>query len=593
MKNIVTHSVTRRFALHAFLAIYSLGTVQVHAQVGPGSVSKATNSPAADIVIRNARVLTMNPAHPKATAIAIKGEYLSAVGGDADVRPHIGPNTRILDVHGKTVIPGLIDAHLHGIRGGQSYLFETYWYDVSSLREGMQRMQRAAQGRVADQWVAVVGSWIPEQFAEKRAPTVLDLNNTLPDHPAYVQSLYDYALVNQRGIEVLALDTPQPKVPRGITVERDAAGKATGKLLGGIGPFNMLFAQISRGLDLQENLRAFFKDLNAHGVTGFIDPSAGGPSAFEPLFALHRQRKLSVRVGYRLFVPPGGNETAWVQTHMEYRPPVHDDGYIAFLGLGENLVSAMNDAVRMGPGFTSPTGDQQEMRKVLGFAAQRGIPLELHAYTDDSARSILDAIEDVAHIHPVKNFRWSLAHLNTGSLPTLKRMHDLGLAYSVQMGPYFEAPAILAENGRQVAEQTPPTKIALDLGMMVAGGTDATRIGVAGVWQAIEYQVTGRSLGGAVQRRSDLLLTPEQALKLYTANAAWMAFAEDTRGSLVAGKLADLAVLNQDPLRVPANHLHRTRSLLTLLGGHAVHGQDWLDDQSPAAHAAKGLPSGK
>ena len=518
---------------------------------------------------------------------------MSAIGTDADVQPYIGPNTRILDVKGRVVIPGLIDAHLHGIRGGQSYLFETYWYDVSSLREGMQRMQRAAQGRAAGQWVAVVGSWIPEQFAEKRAPTVLDLNNTLPDHPAYVQSLYDYALINQRGIEVLALDTPQPKVPQGITVERDAAGKATGKLLGGIGPFNMLFAQISRGLDQQENLRAFFKDLNAHGVTGFIDPSAGGPPAFEPLFALHRQRELSVRVGYRLFVPPGGNETAWVQTHMEYRLPVHDDGYIAFLGLGENLVSAMNDAVRMGPGFTSPTGDQQEMRKVLGFAAQRGIPLELHAYTDDSARSILDAIEDVARIHPVKNFRWSLAHLNTGSLPTLKRMHDLGLGYSVQMGPYFEAPAILAENGRQVAEQTPPTKLALDLGMMVAGGTDATRIGVAGVWQAIEYQVTGRSLGGAVQRRSDLLLTSEQALKLYTANAAWMAFAEDTRGSLVAGKLADLAVLNQDPLRVPANHLHRTRSLLTLLGGHAVHGQDWLDDQSPAAHTAKGLPSRK
>jgi hypothetical protein len=124
------------------------------------------------------------------------------------------------------------------------------------------------------------------------------------------------------------------------------------------------------------------------------------------------------------------------------------------------------------------------------------------------------------------------------------------------------------------------------MGMRVAGGTDATRIGVAGVWQAIEYQVRGRSLGGVVQRRADLLLTPEQALTLYTRDAAWLAFADETRGSLVTGKLADLAVLNQDPLSIPANQLHQTQSLLTLLGGRVVHGEDWLKGQSPNRQAA-------
>lgn len=588
MKNVINHSVPRRLALQAILAACGFCSALVHSQPRSETIKASSTSPAADLIIRNAQVLTMDPAQPRATSIAVRGEYLSAIGSDADVQPYIGPNTRILDVKGRVVIPGLIDAHLHGIRGGQSYLFETYWYDASSLQEGLQRLQQAAKKRTADQWVAVVGSWIPEQFVEKRAPTVSDLSRSVPDHPAYVQSLYDYALVNRRGIKVLALDSTQPIVPAGVIVERDRAGKATGKLLGGIGPFNMLFAQISQGLDRQANLRAFFHDLNVHGVTGFIDPSAGGPSAFEPLFALHQNKELSVRVGYRLFAPPGGNETAWVQTRMEFRPPVQDDGYLAFLGLGENLVSAMNDAVRMEPGFTSAQGDQQEMRKVLSFAAQRRIPLELHAYTDDSARSILDAIEDVARVHPIKDLRWSLAHLNTGSVQTLRRMHALGLSYSVQMGPYFEAPAILAANGREIAERTPPTKIAMDMGMMVAGGTDATRIGVAGVWQAIEYQVTGRSLGGAVQRRTDLLLTPEQALTLYTTNAAWLAFAEHTRGSLTAGKLADLAVLNQDPLHVPASQLHCTQALLTLLGGRVVHGQGWLDSQSQLAVRSPG-----
>jgi predicted amidohydrolase YtcJ len=124
------------------------------------------------------------------------------------------------------------------------------------------------------------------------------------------------------------------------------------------------------------------------------------------------------------------------------------------------------------------------------------------------------------------------------------------------------------------------------MGMRVAGGTDATRIGVAGVWQAIEYQVSGRSLGGIVQRRADLLLTPEQALTLYTRDAAWLAFADETRGSLIVGKLADLAVLDRDPLRIPVDQLHQTQSLLTLLGGRVVYGEDWLKGQSPNPQAA-------
>lgn len=578
----------RHFLGRALLAASGLSGAMVYAQSEADSIALMSDGvrESADIVIHNAQILTMNPEQPRATALAVRAGYLSAVGNDADVQAHIGPETQVLDANGHVVIPGLIDAHLHGIRGGQTYLFETYWHDALSLQSGLLDLQRAAQARSPDQWVAVVGSWIPEQFAEKRGPTVADLDRFVPDHPAYVQSLYDYALVNHRGIEVLALDTPHPLVPTGITVERDAQGKATGKLLGGIGPFNALFAHISQGLNQEANLRAFFKDLNARGVTGFIDPSAGGPAAFEPLFSLHQQGALSVRVGYRLSPPPGGNETAWVQAHMAFRPSVHDDGYLAFLGLGESLIMGMNDGVRMAPGFASSSTDQKEMRKALAYAAKRRIPVELHAYTDDSAASILDAIEEVALEHPIKDLRWSLAHLNTGSLVTLRRMHDLGLAFSVQMGPYFEGPAILTANGLRVAEQTPPSKAAIEMGIRVAGGTDATRIGVAGVWQAIEYQVSGRSLGGIVQRRADLLLTPEQALTLYTRDAAWLAFADETRGSLIVGKLADLAVLDRDPLRIPVDQLHQTQSLLTLLGGRVVHGEDWLKSQSPNPQAA-------
>ncbi|MCY1364885.1 Amidohydrolase family protein [compost metagenome] len=209
--------------------------------------------------------------------------------------------------------------------------------------------------------------------------------------------------------------------------------------------------------------------------------------------------------------------------------------------------------------------------KVALFAAERRIPIEIHAYTDDAANAILDVFEAVHKTHPLNDLRWSIAHLNTGSERTLDRMQRMGLAYSVQMGPYFGAPAIREANGAAVAAVSPPTRLAIDKGIMVAGGTDSTRIGVAGVWQAIEYHLTGRSLGGMVQKADDQLLTREEALRLYARNAAWIGFAEEDRGKLSAGKLADLAVLDKPYMTMPVGEIDTVRSVLTLLGGKFVH----------------------
>ncbi|CAB3850733.1 MULTISPECIES: amidohydrolase [Achromobacter] len=525
----------------------------------------------ADLVLRNGAILTMDPALPRASALAIRGERIVAVGGDGEMDRHVGPGTRQLDLKGRTVIPGLIDTHIHAIRGGQTYAFETYWYDAPSLAEALDRLSRDAARRPRDRWVAVVGSWHPRQFQERRAPARADLDRAAPAHPAYVQYLYDYALLNTRGIEVLGLDDARPAELPGITVERDAQGRATGRLHGGIGPFNALFARLSRDVDRQASLREFLRAMNARGLTGFIDPSAGGPEAYEPLFALRDRGELTLRAGYRISALRSGGEAEWFRNVMAFRPPRHDDGQIAFLGLGENLVTAMNDGVRMGPGFAPPEAARQELLRVAAYAAERRIPLEIHAYTDDAADAILDAFERVAEQHDLRPLRWSIAHLNTGSRRTLERMARLGLAYTVQMGPYFEGEAIGQANSQALAEVSPPVRAALDLDLRVAGGTDSTRIGVAGVWQAIQYHVQGRAIGGMVQREPGALLTREEALDLYTRQAAWLAFDEDDRGQLNVGKLADLAVLDQPYLSMPVDRIHTVDSVLTLLGGKPVH----------------------
>ena len=526
-----------------------------------------------DLILYNGNIITMDEKKPAAQALAISGEEIIAVGDNTLADRLKNNETRIIDLKGKTVIPGLVDTHIHAIRGGQTYTFETYWYDKTKLSDALIALQEAATGKQKDEWVAVVGSWLPEQFEEKRAPSVAELSTAVPDHPVYVQYLYDYALVNDKGIEALRLNEAAPTLPQGIQVERDAHGKATGKLLGHIGSYNALFSSIAPA-DSEQKLRSlqvFFSDLNSAGMTGFIDPSAGPSSAYEALFALQREGKLTIRAGYRIPAMKPGAEAEWFENVMAFRQPYYDTGMVSFLGIGESIVAAMNDGVQMGPGFQSPQKAKDELRKVATFAAERRIPLEIHAYTDDAASDILDVFEAVNASHPLKDLRWSLAHLNTGSEATLERMKKLGLSYTVQMGPYFEGPAILKANGAEIAAKSPPTRAAVDKNILVAGGTDSTRIGVFGVWQAIEYHVTGRSLGGAIQKNRDQLLSREEALELYTKNAAWIGFADKTRGTLETGKLADLAVLDKPYLTMPADEIDSIRSVLTIVDGKIVH----------------------
>jgi predicted amidohydrolase YtcJ len=533
-----------------------------------------------DLILVNGVVLTMDEDEPRARAIAITDDEIIAVGSRRAVARLAGPDTQTINLRGRTVIPGLVDGHTHAIRGGQTFDDETYWLDARSLEEALGRVTQAAAEREPDEWVAVVGSWHPNQFRERRAPTVADLTEASPTNPVYVQYLYDYALVNEAGIERLGLNTSQtPPVP-GIVVERDANGQATGRLFGGIGPFNVMVATLLPATieERKDSLEHYFTALNASGVTGFIDDSAGPAASYETLFALNDEGRLSLRAGYRVPAQAPGNESAFFDSVMAFRAPRQRGGPTPFVGIGESIVFGVNDGVRMGPGFQATPEALAELEEVATFAASRRIPLEIHAYTDDAASQILDVFERVNETYPIRSLRWAMAHLNTGSPETIARMRALGMAYSVQMGPYFEAPAIVEANGPEVAQRS-AARAALDQGLVVAGGTDATRIGDYRVWPALEFHVTGASLGNAVVRPPDQRMSRMEALRSYTLGSAWLAFDDDDRGSLEVGKLADLAVLDAPYLNVPARRISEIRSLLTLRGGEAVYDRrGWVND---------------
>jgi len=291
---------------------------------------------------------------------------------------------------------------------------------------------------------------------------------------------------------------------------------------------------------------------------------------YDPVFALWHEGKLSLRVAYRVSAQAPGGEAAWFTGATAYLPPRFGDEMLRFLGLGEVIAFKVNDGVSLSPGFQAPEEGKEELYKVAMLAARRAYPLEIHAYTDDAARQILDVFERVAQSFDLNPLRWCIAHISTGTPETFARMAKLGLCYSVQMCSYYEAVQIAKDNGPEVAEATPPVKPAMDAGLEIVGGTDSTRVGEYNTWRAIEYHVTGRAAGGSVQRRANLALTRAQALRLYTANAAWVTFDEDSRGTLELGKLADLAVLDQPYLTMPADQIHTLKSLMTMVGGKVV-----------------------
>ena len=521
----------------------------------------------------NGHVLTMDASDRVAEAVAIDGDRIVAVGSNNEVQRLAGPRTKVLDLGGRTLIPGLSDAHNHAIRGGQTYRFETYWYDATSLAEALYALKETGRTKGPGKWVTVAGSWAPEQFDENRAPTSADLTAALPDNPAYIQYLYDYAIVNARGLSALGLDQKDTSIA-GIEIERDKEGLPTGKLFGNIGSFSGLFARIAASSDEERkhSLAAYFAALNARGVTSIVDAAGGGSGAavYDPLFALHGDGKLTLRVAYRVSAQAPGNEAAWYSNVLSYMPPRFGDAKLRFLGLGEIVVFKANDGVRMAPGFDAQSDGKEELYKVAVMASRRKYPLEIHAYTDDAARQILDVFERVSQTVDIRNLRWCIAHIHTATRETFERMKKLGVCYSVQMGPYFEGLQLLKANSPAIAERATPTKIALDEGLMVVGGTDSTRIGEYNPWRAIEYHVTGRAIGGSVQRRPDFALTRRQALRLYTSSAAWVTFDEGERGAIETGRLADLAVLDQPYLTMPADQIHTLQSVMTMVGGEVV-----------------------
>ena len=544
-----------------FVCFCALGLLGL-ALAGPGGAQTA------DIILVHGKILTLDDHFSVREALAVSEGRIAALGRSIDIMRLAGRKTRVVDLRGRTVIPGLIDSHIHAIRAALSYSVEVSWIGASSLEEALGRVRDAARAAKPGDWLIVAGGWTPEQFREKRRPTRAELAAAAGDHPAYVQLFYGWALMTPAAFKALNIAADSDLPPRGA-LERDAAGNPTGGITGDTATITALFARLPSPPFEQrvEGTRKFFRELNRLALTGVIDPGGFGmaPRDYQALLKLWRDRALTLRVAYTVFAQKRGSELEDYRALTQLLPMGFGDDMLRFNGIGENVAWGMYNNDNPGE------AEKAQFYEIARWAAARRMSLNIHWHNDRSVGQLLDIFERVNREVPIADLRWAVAHLNDASAPTLERMKALGVGWAMQDALYFEGGRFQKEKGAEAAHRAPPLKTALRIGVKIGAGTDAHRVASYNPFVALRWMLDGKTVGGTALRGPEETPTREEALQMYTTGSAWFAHDEDRRGSLEAGKLADLAVLSKDYMKAPIEEIGAIESLLTMLGGRIVY----------------------
>jgi len=530
----------------------------------------------ADIVLRGGNIVTVDKDWRIAQAAAISGGKFFSVGSDAQMAPFIGPNTQVIELAGKTVVPGLIDTHLHqlfhALNGPAVQLLGT---------KSVAEVQRAVAERVArteaGKWITASMGWHESILEEGRMPTRHELDPVSPSNPVFIPRGGHVVTVNSKALEIAGITKDTPNPAGGIIV-RDEKGEATGMLLQNA-------ANLVRRVlppppaNMPELLKAAMRDLNTYGIVGVVEPGVD-----ERQIALYRA------------VHDAGDMT--VRTDVLYRAMRKEDvakgiaalkaqknsDMLRFVGIKLPLDGGVEGGrmtwpYRLVPGEQTnaayrgvlllPPGGEDEYVEGLRLIADAGLQAQTHAVGDETIDLIVRAYERVNKEKPIRELRWAIMHLFHPSDAALRKMAELGIAATMQ-----DHPVLLGHNqrrwwGDEHAAYAIPIRKTIDAGVLVGGGTDGPVVPVDPFlsmwWMTTRQVLKGYTLG------KEHAITPKEALTLYTINNARILGVEADRGSIETGKLADLAVLSQDILNVAPDAIRDTKALMTVVGGKIVY----------------------
>jgi predicted amidohydrolase YtcJ len=441
---------------------FTAGALTLAATTSLGDIALASSSPP-DLILRNGRITTLDRENPRSSAVAIRDGLIAAVGADAEIMRLAGQGTRVVDLAGHRLIPGLNDSHTHLIRGGLNYLLELRWDGVTSLADAMAMLKAQVARTPAPQWVRVVGGFTQHQFKEKRLPTLAEINAAAPDTPVFIMHLYDRALLNRAALRAVGYtkDTPEPP---GGHIERDARGEPTGLLLAKPNAL-ILYATLAKGPKLDPvtqvtSTRLYMQELNRLGITSVIDAGGGFqnyPDDYAIIEKLAADDQLTVRIAYNLFTQNKDRELDDFRSWTKLVRPGQGSPMYRHNGAGEMLVfSAADFEDFREPRPELPSVMEDQLYGVTRHLSENRWPFRIHGTYDESISRFLDVFERVNREVPFDGLHWIIDHAETISRRNIDRVAAMGGGIAIQHRMAYQGEDFVQRYGASAAEATPP-----------------------------------------------------------------------------------------------------------------------------------------
>ena len=536
--------------------------------VGTAPSDLAASGPA-DVILSNGKVITVDDKFTIAQAVAIKGERVLAVGTTEEIARLAGPSTRTIDLNGRSVVPGLIDNHAHYMEEGVLWTDELRLDGIQTRKQTIEMMRAKAASLAPGRWVYTLGGWSPDQFTDdKRSFSRDELDSIVDTHPVLLQFTRAETYVNSRAIEILGLEKMTEP-----WVKRDASGRSTGVIdasdVAGFAGANQVAGVVPRPTlkEIETNSMAMIRELNAVGLT-----ASGGtcPDEFVPIFRQWaREGRLNKRFFCLVSVPIGAGADAVTKALPQIANVklFQGDNWVDHFAYGENLYGPANDSM-VAAKATATAEAFVQWGRIIREIAKAGLPLHSHTTLEGTFEGFLTQIEQVNKEFPVRNLRWSLIHDEQVTAPQLERMKNLGLYAAVQPRATIMGGVYHRVHGDRAYEM-PNFRLIQDSGITWGLGTDAFEVNQYRPFTTLWFAVTGKMVGGTVVNRRPV--SREDALIAHTRRNALVILQENNLGSIAAGKLADLLVLDRDYLTVPVDEIKDIQPAMTMVGGRVVY----------------------
>ncbi len=514
----------------------------------PASAPEPTGPPPVDQVLTNGQILTVDDDFSIVEAVAIQGERIVDVGTADAMSAYVGDNTEVVDLQGLTVIPGLIDNHMHFIRAVQRWNLQARIDGVNVRQEALDIIAAKAESMEPGAWLMVQGGWRENQFADVRGGfTLEELDAAAPNNPLFLQITYQAVYANSLALEAVGVSPEEGSAHRGPP------------MISGQPPYGLLNEQMPSVSDeqLERNMFDFLRELNRAGLTSVYDVGRPPEGDISLVQEMNDREPLPIRVWHTLKYQAYDSEGADAAIELiRNSTPNDNNDYYGLLGLGEHIYLPFFD----NPGTTEayPGDVLENFMRIATAAAETGFQVHEHTMADITVRSILPALTELNERIPLAPLRWSLAHLFTLQPETIGELRDIGLTLAIHSVAMYGTP-----------ERQPPLRAIQDSGIVWGLGTDATIVAHYQPFITLGWAVSGKSING-----DQVIAAPvsrEEALIAHTRSNAYLLFKEDDIGSLEPGKFADLVVLDRDYMSIPADDIFDTEAVMTMVGGRIVY----------------------